>query len=283
LIQAQVHNLNGVLKLCHTACTLLDGGPLQTFLADINYWMDNNPNEVVTLLLVNSDSNSTEAFGSVFAASGISKYGYTPTSSTGPLFNWPTLQTLITANTRLITFIADITPSTTYPYLLNEFNFVFETAFSVTSLSSFACTLDRPSSLASSGATAAIAAGYMPLQNHFADTLETLGIKIPDVADIATTNSPATNVTGALGTAAQNCTRQWGVKPVFILVDFWNVAGPLAAVDVLNGISPTGRSTVSQAVLTAASSGARKVRDAEPAQLAMLALAVLAGWNFLVL
>ncbi len=257
LLQAQVHSLNGVLELCHTSCSLLDAGSLQAFLSDIKSWMDGNPNEVVTLLLVNSDNNSTATFGSVFSASGIDKYGYTPTSTTGPQATWPTLQSMISANTRLVTFIASIGYSSTYPYLLPEFNYAFETPFSVTSLSSFTCALDRPSTLTAAGAPAAIRAGYLPLLNHFVDTVESFGIQVPDVTDVATTNSPALNTTGALGTEAAKCASQWGgAKPVFVLLDFWNVANPIAAVDALNGITPTGRTSVSQAVLSQTTSGA---------------------------
>ena len=256
LLQAQIHTLNGVLELCHTSCSLLDGGSLQAFLSDIKFWMDSNPNEVVTLLLVNSDNNSTATFGSVFSASGIDQYGYTPSSTTGPQTTWPTLQTLISANTRLVTFIASIDYSTAYPYLIPEFNYVFETPFSVTSLSNFTCDLNRPPTLTS--ASAAISAGYMPLLNHFVDTAEAFGIQIPDVTDIATTNSPSQNLTGSVGTVLNECASQYGIKPSFILVDFWNVAGPIAAVDALNGITPTGRTTVSQGVLSQTTSGARK-------------------------
>ncbi|KAI1174782.1 hypothetical protein F4777DRAFT_599259 [Nemania sp. FL0916] len=40
--------------------------------------MDRNPHDVVTLLIVNSDGQTAAQFGAVFKASGISKYGYTP-------------------------------------------------------------------------------------------------------------------------------------------------------------------------------------------------------------
>jgi hypothetical protein len=64
MLQAQVHNLNGTLELCHTSCSLLDGGSLLTFLTAIKTWMDVNPNEIVTLLLVNSDDEDASTFGS---------------------------------------------------------------------------------------------------------------------------------------------------------------------------------------------------------------------------
>lgn len=282
LMQAQVHNLNGTLELCHTTCTLLDGGSLLTWLEEINYWMDNNPNEVVTLLLVNSDDESAATFGTVFSSSGISKYGYTPTSTTGPISTWPTLQTLITANTRLITFIASITYDSTFPYLLPEFNYVFETAFGVTSLDGFNCTLDRPSSVSSSAS--GISAGYMGLLNHFADTAEAFGITIPAVSEIQTTNSPSTNTTGALGTHGELCASEWGVKPTFILVDFWNVGPSVSTADILNGVSgqTSGRTTFSTAELTSSSSNANR-RDSQSWAGLVVALGVVALGNFVCL
>jgi hypothetical protein len=256
LLQAQVHNLNGTLELCHTDCSLLDAGSLETFLSAVKTWMDANTNEVVTILLVNSDDESVATFGSVFDSSGISTYGYTPTSTTGPISTWPTLQSLISANTRLITFIASMTYDSTYPYLLSEFDYVFETTFGVTSLSGFNCTLQRPSTLSSS--TSAISSGYMGLVNHFADTAEAFGITIPDVDNITTTNSPSTTTTGALGLNAQECESEWGVKPTFMLVDFWNVGPSIETADNMNGIVATGRTNVTTAELTSSSGGVRR-------------------------
>jgi hypothetical protein len=75
LLQAQVHNENRTLQLCHTSCLLLDDGTLEAWLADIKGWMDTNANDVVALLLVNSDDVSASAFGTTFTSSGISTYG----------------------------------------------------------------------------------------------------------------------------------------------------------------------------------------------------------------
>jgi hypothetical protein len=277
LLQAQVHNLNGTLELCHTSCSLLDGGSLETYLSHIKAWMDANPNEVVTLLLVNSDNESAATFGSAFTSSGISKYGYTPSSASGPLSTWPTLQTMISANTRLVTFVASITYDSTYPYLLSEFDFVFETAFGVTSLDGFNCTLSRPSSLDS--ASSAMSSGYMGLINHFKDTDVGLGITVPDVANLTITNSPETNTTGALGLNGQNCASEWGTKPTFILVDFWNVGPSVETADMLNGIVATGRTSVSTNELDSSSSdGVRGF--ASSGKMAGIAMGLLALVNF---
>jgi hypothetical protein len=298
LIQGQVHSYNGMLRLCHTSCLLLDAGPLENFLSTIKFWMDNNPNDVVTLLLVNYDNNSTAEFGSVFDASGINIYGYVPpsnaTSANGTVAPFPTLRTLIHANTRLVSFIASIDrhiDGPGYPYLLNEFTYVFETPFSVVSLSGFNCTLNRPSNLPS--ASAAISQGFMPLQNHFADTLleSSLDIQVPDQLDISTTNSPSTNTTGSLGTEADKCQKEWGRKPTFILVDFWNVAGPIQVVDKLNGVTnPVGRASVSTDVLQSVEAAATRTSGASVGargwselELAYLMLVTLAGMHLVLL
>ncbi|KAI1505528.1 PLC-like phosphodiesterase [Biscogniauxia marginata] len=251
LLQAQVHDKDGAIELCHTSCDLLDAGTLQDWLSTIKSWMDSNTNEVVTILLVNSDNKEASEFGTVFAASGIDEYGYTP-SGTG----WPTLQEMISANTRLVTFIASITADSSYPHLLNEFDYVFETAYEVTSLSGFNCTLDRPTSQTS--ASGAISAGLLPLMNHFAYNQLAASILIPDVSNIATTNSPSTSTTGALGLHAQNCNSEWGTKPTFVLVDFFNEGPAIDTADSMNGVSdPVGRQEVQTGATVEVSQGLR--------------------------
>jgi hypothetical protein len=43
------------LHLCHTSCALLDVVLLRYWLFEIRVWLDKNPDEVVTILLVNSN------------------------------------------------------------------------------------------------------------------------------------------------------------------------------------------------------------------------------------
>jgi hypothetical protein len=247
LLQVQVHDSNGTIEMCHTTCSLLDAGSLESWLVEIKAWMDDNANDVVTLLIVNSDNYNASDFGTVFEASGIDTYAYTPSGTT-----WPTLSTMISAGTRLVTFIASITADTSYSYLLPEFAYVFETAYDVTSLSALNnCTLDRPSSYSSY--SSAIDAGLLGLVNHFADT-SVLSILIPDVTDIATTNSPSVSKTGALGLQLATCTNDWGQAPTFVLVDFWDQGPAITAADNINGITATGRTNSSSADGAAATS-----------------------------
>lgn len=255
LVQAQVHIDAGVLRLCHNQCFLLDAGPLVDFLAQIKRWMDANPSEVVTILLVNADNAPASAIGSLFESSGLSTLAYLP-PSTGFSATWPTLQSMITARTRLVTFISRLEVDPRFPYLISEFDYIFETAFEVVTPGGFNCSLDRPSSLGS--AVAALADDYLGLVNHFLGSRSGLGFVAPDVDSIATTNSPDTVNINSLGTHIERCQREWSRSPTFLLVDFWNMGPAIAAADALNGLqSPSsqivGRTTIpAQLPLTSA-------------------------------
>lgn len=265
LLSAQVHSSSsGTLRLCHSYCELLDAGPLTAWLSAIKHWLDANPNEVVTLLLVNSDDQPASAFGSAFDSAGISPYGYVPPASSSSSSNnnsrntttttttWPTLESMISSNRRLVTFIASIPApaSPDYPFLLPEFQHVFETSYNITSASQFGCGLDRPSSAGS--ASEALGRGMMGLVNHFRYIDLGSGIQIPDVGNIDTTNSPGVNDSGNLGEHLTRCKGGWGRKPVFALVDFFDKGPSIEAADLMNGLKaddivgrvvPTAKST----------------------------------------
>ena len=272
LLQAQVHDINGTLHLCHSSCALLDAGPLDEWLARVKYWMDGNPSDVVTLLLVNSDNKPAADFGAAFESSGISTYGYVPASPTSAAGGgWPSLQDMISADKRLVSFIASIDYSASHPYLLDEFTHVFETAFDVRNLAGFNCTLERPSS--QSSAAAAVSAGLLPLLNHFAYAELTADITVPNVDDIGTTNSPSVTMTGALGLHAETCASQWGVKPVFVLVDFYDQGPSIDTADRLNGITATGREgSASTAGTTTTKPGSSGTAGEQPVTMGMISL-----------
>ena len=220
--------------------------------------MDGNPNDVVTILLVNSDDASAEDLNAEFEAANIVSYGYQPPSSTTALATWPTLQEMISNNTRLVTFVADLDSSTNTvaPYLLNEFTFVFENPYNVTDLSNFSCVADRPPAVYEQTATA-VSSGRLPLVNHFLDTNAGLGIQIPDTANLTTTNG-RTGV-GSLGAAASACSAAYGKAPAFLLVDFFDEGSTISVVNSLNGISTTAVGQTQPAITTSSSNSASSV------------------------
>ncbi|TFB04851.1 putative secreted protein [Trichoderma ghanense] len=231
LLQAQVHSENGTLRLCHTSCGLLDAGPLESWLALINDWVVGHPSDVVTILLVNSDDADVSQFAAAYQQAGLSKFGYVPPSATA----WPSLAAMIANKTRVVSFVTNIKASSSAPYLLPEFDYVFETPFTVLSLDGFNCTVDRPSDAGT--AANAFSKGFMGLVNHFKDEEITTGINIPDTDNIALVNSADTSATGNLGQHIQQCTDQWNHRPTFVLVDFWDKGSTVKAADDSNGVS----------------------------------------------
>ena len=216
---------------------------MSAWLGDIKAWMDANPYDVVTVLLVNSDDFTAAELHQQFVTANISSYGYVPPQHTAAIQTWPTLQSLIANNTRLITFIADLDPSTTQaanaPYLLNEFTFVFENPFQVTNAMNFSCVADRPAAVAGNTA-AAVSSGRLSLVNHFLDLQEPFGIVVPDIANAKLTNANSGPV-GNLGASASQCAQTFGKQPNILLVDFFDQGPAIDTVDKINGITPVGR------------------------------------------
>lgn len=248
LLSAQIHKSNGNIHLCHSSCDLLDAGILSTWLMEIKEWLDDNPNEVVTLLLVNADDFSAQEISPHFVASNITDHVYTPPNKATAPSTWPTLSQLIQAQTRLLTFVASIQPSTipdNMAYLMDEFTFIFENDFENVRMSDFGCEPHRPSAL-QNNTQLALSQNKMPLMNHFLyKESEFFSIQSPDVANITTTNSPNNNETGMLGLAMDTCTSEYGNRaPTFILVDFFDEGPAINAVDSANGVTPVGRTAV---------------------------------------
>ena len=251
LLTAQVHNNNGAWHLCHSSCSLLDAGTLSSWLGEIKTWLDANSHDVVTILLVNSDNAPAASLDAEFQAANIKSYAYTPPSTTTALETWPTLQDMIANNTRLVTFVASLAPSsnTAAPYLLDEFTFVFENPYNVTSASNFSCTADRPPTLQGQTATA-VSSGRLPLVNHFLDQQDGLGIDTPNTTYITTTNG-ATG-TGNLQQAVSDCAGVYGRAPAFVLVDYFDQGSAIDIVNNINGVaaSATGQAKPSTSALS---------------------------------
>lgn len=261
--------------MCHSLCSLMDAGSVASWLGEIKLWMDSNPNEVVTLLLVNSDRASSADLGAAFEASGIAEMAYTPPNPGTPPTTWPTLQSLIAANTRLITFVAPLTePSTQHPYLLDEFTYVFENSFENVDPSNYSCQPDRPTDLQNQP-QAAVASNRMFLMNHFLYDQQLFGIETPNATYIQTTNGA--RGLGSLGTRLAACTDFYTKPPTFVLVDFFNAGPAIASVDRANGVqSAVGRANVPLAPTEPVTGAAAPVRGASTVAV-VLAIAIVVG------
>ncbi|OAX44460.1 PLC-like phosphodiesterase [Rhizopogon vinicolor AM-OR11-026] len=211
MLQVQAHNSSGVIHLCHTSCSYYDAGTLETYLTTVKTWLDANPNEVLSLLIVNSDDLAPTNYDTVFKSVGLDTVSYSPPSASLLESDWPTLGTLIDSGTRLVTFMDYEANFTSVPYIIDEFTNIWETAYDVTT--SFDCSVNRSNSVTSTS---------MYLINHFLDTL-VLGQPTPDMSQLNQTN--AVSGTNSLGEQFDLCISQQGKNPNFMLVDFYEYGG----------------------------------------------------------
>ena len=224
-LQVQSHkNIFGTLQLCHTSCFEEDAGNVASYLSTVKSWLDANPNEVLTILIVNGDTVPVSMFDSAFTSSALKSYAYTPPTSPLAIDAWPTLQELITTGTRLIAFL-DAGADASVPYILDEFTYFFETPFDTLDPAFPECTIDRPAG--------AKADGRMYIVNHFLD-VEWHGIDIPDRMALDATNA-ATGV-GSIGAQADLCVGLYGRAPVGVLVDYFDHGDVFKAQNALNGL-----------------------------------------------
>lgn len=215
--------------------------------------MDANPDEVVTLLLVNSDGVYARELEGVYSEADIAHYGYiAPTMDKAPLPSnethaaWPTLDEMIAKDQRLVSFINPIEPDKqNAPYLLNEFDFVWENKYDVTNPVNFTCAPDRP---ANQNIADVHDSRRLFTMNHFLYWQQAFGIEVPDVRNVSRIN--AWEGPGALGVHMRDRSSQLTRQPTFVLVDFFNVGPAIETVDIFNEVKqPVGRFEVTNKVV----------------------------------
>lgn len=213
MLQVQAHSQLGEIRLCHTSCALFDGGTLQAYLTTVKTWLNANPNEVLSMLIVNIDNLPASAFDTVFKAAGVDSMSFSPATSTLTASAWPTLGSMISSGNRLVVFL-DNGADPTVSYLIDEFTNMWETAFDVVDPNLFDCSVNRTK--------AQDTATQLGLINHFLDML-VLGQPAPDVAKANITNGASGP--GSLGAQVNACIALNSRSPNFMLVDFYEFGG----------------------------------------------------------
>ena len=190
-----------------------DGGTLVAYLQRVKTWLDQNPNEVLTILFTNPDGINVMIWGADFVSSGIAGMAFVPnfTSTPPDLNSWPTLESMISSGKRVVIFMDYYANQTEVDYILDEFTYMWETPFDQTN-SSFPCTVNRPPSLEGQ-----IPKGRMSVINHFFDIALPDDILVPDRAALDVTNG--ISGPGSLGEQAIECAQMYGAYPNFFLVD----------------------------------------------------------------
>ena len=193
--------------------------PLSNIFNDIKTFLDNNPNEVVTIILecyVTANDIENE-----INQSGLSSYLYTHNNSIG----WPTLQNMINNDNRLIILTDEDDASSSQNWYHFVWDYAVETHYSVESINDFTCDFNRGDPL-----------NDLFIFNHFV-TDANLGYGLY-------TESNDVNANPFFINRALGCQNQTNKFPNFITVDYYELGDGLAVVDQLNGLTTT--STINQ-------------------------------------
>lgn len=211
-------------------CSIVNGGSLESYLSNVRTWLNNNANDVVTLLMVNSDDQAVSKFATAFQSANLVNIAYAPSSAATARTAWPTLGSMIDSGKRLVVFIDNSADTSSVPYILPEFQNIWENPYDQTT-TPFNCSVDRINRGSSSS-------NLMYLINHNLDTSFNLfgtSITVPNTDQLNTTNSLASVLTDA-----NNCARMHSsVYPNFILADFYNTGsnGLFRAAAQMNGVT----------------------------------------------
>ncbi|WFD41823.1 hypothetical protein MPSI1_000459 [Malassezia psittaci] len=214
-LQIQGHNSSSSasasgISLCHTSCSILNGGTLENYLGAVTDWVKQNPNDVISIFIANNDNLPVSQWDKGFDSAGLKSYTYSLGTDSLAKKNWPTLQDMINKNERVVVYMDYKSDTSQVKYILPEFKNVWENAYDQTKLP-FNCTADRINGTPDE---------MMYLNNHFLDeTQSVLGqsYSAPNVDQLNSTNSVNTILTNS-----NRCARQTGYYPSFLLVDFFD-------------------------------------------------------------
>jgi hypothetical protein len=123
------HTNDNDIYVCHTSCAIQNGGTLSSYLQKVTSWVSANPNDVVTLIIVNIDNLPATTFAQSFSSAGLEQYMYSPTAGQLTINEWPTLGSLIDSGKRVLAFMDNQADFTQVPYLIDEFSNMFEDAY----------------------------------------------------------------------------------------------------------------------------------------------------------
>lgn len=219
-LQFETHMPNNTLRLCHTSCDLLDAGTLEAYLVTVVQWLENNPYEVITIMMGNDDRVNPDSYVAPFTNSGMLRYVYTTPQSPMPLAAWPKLSEMILSQKRVVVMLDYLANQTAIPWLLDQFSQQWQTPFSPTDLS-FPCTEQRPPNQARETSENRM---YMTNHNLNVDiSIASDSILVPAYGMLNQTNSANVDTYGSLQAGVDNCTVMWNRPPTFLLVDYYNI------------------------------------------------------------
>jgi hypothetical protein len=231
MLQAQSHknDLDGEIHFCHTSCLLFDGGKVVDYLKTVKTFLDANPNEVLTFIFTNPEGLDLKTvWAPAFEQSGMDKLAFVPPKPGTPVkqSEWPTLGEMIDSGKRVVVFLDAGADSGAVPYLMPEFQMIWEPPFSVTD-PNFPCKVDRIAGPLSTE-------DHMYMINH---NLNTALFGDDDLLVPAKSKAKTTNGVPSILANANGCTPIGGNRaPSFLLLDFVDVGEGQKAANLLNGL-----------------------------------------------
>ncbi len=193
--------------------------PLSDIFNDIKTFLDNNPNEIVTIILecyVTANDIEDE-----INQAGLSNYLYTHNAA------WPTLQSMIDNDNRLVIFTDVDDASSSQNWYHYVWDYAVETHYSVSTINNFTCDFNRGDPL-----------NDLFTFNHFV-TDATLGYGLY-------TESNDVNANPFFINRALDCQTQTNKFPNFVTVDYYELGDGLDVVDHLNGVTATSVINISE-------------------------------------
>lgn len=192
--------------LCHNHC-IWGGMPFGDALDDVKDFLDENPREVVTLVI--QDAISTEDTEAAFAAAGLEPYLHTQDVDD----DWPTLGEMIERDERLVVFSEFEGPPPDWYH--PAFEYMQDTPFTFPTKESLSCEMGRGDE-----------DNRLFMINHWLSALT------PDRS-----NAAAINTRDLIVDRAEQCEAERGQMVNFVAVDFSGIGDVMGAVDELNGLA----------------------------------------------
>lgn len=202
-----VSDEDGTTVLCHGGCAL---GKVEhaAVLADIGTFLEQNPDEVLTIIY--QDDLPVDRIVADLEAADVAKRTYAHAVGSP----WPTLASMIDADTRL--FVTAEVGGPPPAWFHHVWDLTWDTPYTFHSVDEFSCELNRGS-----------VDNDLFLVNHWVSTV----IDTPSEADAATANAY-----DVLYGRATQCQREAGQLPNFVAVDFYEKGDLFEVVRALNGL-----------------------------------------------
>ncbi len=202
---------DGVALTYHGAA-ILGQQKLVDVLKEIKDFLSSNTEEVVTIIFQNDGSNIQlqKAIDSI----NLNTMAFIHTNGN----EWPTLQTMVESNKRLVLFVeSDKLPKV--DYLMHAWSTVFDTPYDYISASEFSSDVNRGGS----------GSKELFLVNHWLQKELFPGVRVPDK-----TLASQANARAIISKRVQDCAAVNGHFVNFLGVDFYEIGDAKAVVDSIN-------------------------------------------------